>query len=76
MKTLDDFSYEMRNYDNHFNTAVESLKAQIRLLWAQGIITENAMQVLHQPITDFCIAFKQTESGFYEIRNILAEKDK
>jgi len=54
-------------------TAVAALKAQIRLLWAQGVITENALQVLHQPITDFCNVFKQTESMFYEIRNILAD---
>lgn len=67
------FSYFMRSNRRDFDVANESLKAQIRLLWAQGLLTENAMQVLFQSITDIVASFIRTETRYYEMRNKLEE---
>ena len=71
--SADDFSCRMRFARAGYDVAVESLRAQIRLLWAQGIITENAMQVLFQSVTDIAKNWTQTETNYYEMRNILDE---
>lgn len=71
--SADDFSCRMRFTRAGYDTALESLRAQIRLLWAQGIITENAMQVLFQSVTEIAKNWTQTETNYYEMRNLLEE---
>lgn len=71
--SADDFSVRMRITRAGYDTALESLRAQIRLLWAQGIITENTMQVLFQSITEIAKNWTLTETNYYEMRNLLEE---
>lgn len=71
--SADDFSVRMRITRSGYDTAVESLRAQIRLLWAQGIITEGAMQVLFQYVTEIAKNWTLTETNYYEMRNLLEE---
>lgn len=71
--SADDFSCRMRITRAGYDTAVESLRAQIRLLWAQGIITENTMQVLFQSVTEIAKNWTLTETNYYEMRNLLEE---
>lgn len=71
--SADDFSARMRITRAGYDTALESLRAQIRLLWAQGIITENAMQVLFQSVTEIAKNWTLTETNYYEMRNLLEE---
>lgn len=73
--SAEDFSCRMRFKRHNFDIATESIRAQIRLLWAQEILTENAMQVMFQSITDMVANFTETEISYYEMRNILEEKE-
>lgn len=73
--SADDFSWRMRRNRNLFDVEIGSITAQIKILWTQGIITENTMNVILDKMTELVARFVSTETDYYEMRNILEEKE-
>ena len=75
-ETVEDFTISMQIQSHNFDIAKEAMIAQLRLLFAQGIITQEAFQTLCQPVTDMKHYFTATESNYYAMRNILEKHEK